>query len=94
MPAIGWGSWQILKTGLPQVLAMHYHWQQSALVILHNFDEKPHEVLLTLPQNEERLEDLMVAKERSLADKKGRHHLTLEAYGYRWFRVGGPGERP
>ncbi|MGV3505479.1 MAG: alpha-amylase family protein [Adhaeribacter sp.] len=93
-PAIGWGSWKLLKTGRPQVLALYYSWQDSALAILHNFGDKPQEVLLTLPQGEEQLEDLMVAKEKSLADEKGRHHLTLEAYGYRWFRVGGSGPRP
>ncbi|WP_162055329.1 alpha-amylase family protein [Pontibacter pamirensis] len=85
---IGWGQWQILNTGLAQVLGMHYSWQGSSLIILHNFDEKAHEVTLDLKQEKEvRLVDLM-ANDESRADEKGIHHITLDAYGYRWFRAG------
>jgi len=28
-------------------------------------------------------------KSTSRADKEGKHRLVIEAYGYRWFRVGG-----
>ncbi|MFD3003721.1 alpha-amylase family protein [Pontibacter toksunensis] len=85
---IGWGDWQILDTGRDQVLAMHYNWEGSSLVVLHNFDQKAHEVDLKLKQEKEsKLIDLMANKE-SEADAKGVHHITLEAYGYRWFRAG------
>ncbi|RDV13865.1 trehalose synthase [Pontibacter diazotrophicus] len=85
---IGWGQWQILNTGLAQVLGMHYSWEGSSLVILHNFDEKAHEVKLDLKQEKEaKLVDLMAISE-SVADKKGIHHITMDAYGYRWFRAG------
>ena len=81
-PEIGWGDWQILKTDVKPVLAMHYHWQESSLIILHNFDEKCHEVTLDLKQAaEERLTDLLTVSE-SVADEKGQHKITLEAYGY------------
>ncbi len=85
---IGWGNWQILKTDIPQVLGMHYHWKGSSLVILHNFDEKAHEVILKLEKDEpEKLVDLMV-EDVIIADEKGSHRITLDAYGYRWFRTG------
>lgn len=85
---IGWGEWQILKTGFKQVLGMHYHWQGSSLVILHNLDERAHEINLELKQKgEEKLIDLMVDYQ-SIADEKGVHHISLDAYGYRWFRAG------
>ncbi|WP_018479108.1 alpha-amylase family protein [Pontibacter roseus] len=91
---IGWGEWQILQTNKASVLCMHYSWQGSSLLILHNFDEKAHEVVLDLKQTrkeeqekEIRLVDLMVNYE-SEADDKGKHFITLEAYGYRWFRAG------
>lgn len=85
---IGWGEWQILQTGVPQVLGMHYSWKNSSLVILHNFDEKAHEAVLDLEQNQEgKLVDLMDIQE-SKADKNGLHHINLDAYGYRWFRAG------
>jgi maltose alpha-D-glucosyltransferase / alpha-amylase len=90
-PEIGWGDWQILKTDQPKVLAMHYHWQNSSLIILHNFDEKCVEVKLNLKQDaEEKLIDLMAVHE-SEADAKGHHHISLDAYGYRWFRAGNLG---
>jgi maltose alpha-D-glucosyltransferase / alpha-amylase len=85
---IGWGHWQILKTNKASVLCMHYHWQGSSLVILHNFEEKAHEVMLNLKKEEEiKLVDLMENLE-AVADEKGMHCITLEAYGYRWFRAG------
>jgi maltose alpha-D-glucosyltransferase / alpha-amylase len=85
---IGWGDWQVLKTNKPQTLTMHYSWQGSSLIILHNFDEKAHEVKLHLPfEKDTDLVDLM-ASHKIEADEKGVYHVNLEAYGYRWFRAG------
>ncbi|PRY10193.1 maltose alpha-D-glucosyltransferase/alpha-amylase [Pontibacter ummariensis] len=89
-PEIGWGDWEILPTGLPQVLCLYYCWRGNSLVILHNFDVRPHVISLNLnlqQKKEYRLVDLMVNDE-SMADEKGNHTIMLEAYGYRWFRVG------
>ncbi|WP_207430189.1 alpha-amylase family protein [Sabulibacter ruber] len=87
-PEIGWGDWQILPTNLDAVLAMHYCWKGSSLLVIHNFAEKAHEVTLALQQAaEEKIIDLL-ANEESLADEDGCHHIMLEAYGYRWFRAG------
>ena len=88
-PEIGWGEWQILKTDVAQVLAMHYNWKGRSLIILHNFDERKHEVTLNLKQEPEgKLIDLLAINE-SVADEKGRHRITLHAYDYRWFRAEG-----
>ena len=88
-PEIGWGSWELLDTGCPEALAMRYDWRGNSLVIVHNFDTKPHE-LLVRPGVEggERLVSLL-AEEESLADEKGVHGLVLDAFGYNWYRVGG-----
>ncbi|TPE46159.1 alpha-amylase family protein [Pontibacter mangrovi] len=86
---IGWGDWEILDTGNPSVLGMHYHWQGSSLLILHNFGEKACEVIIDLKTIKiGELIDLM-RLESCTADKKGRHTINLEAYGYRWFRAEG-----
>jgi maltose alpha-D-glucosyltransferase / alpha-amylase len=86
-PEIGCSPWQILQTGVRQVLALQYQGQGKSLVIVHNFDEKPQEVKLRLsPEKEALLQDLMAIKQ-SRADEQGRHHITLDAYGYRWFRA-------
>ncbi|SFF95783.1 alpha-amylase family protein [Pontibacter chinhatensis] len=84
---IGWGDWKLLETGNKYILGMHYSWQDSSLLIFHNFDEKAHEAILDQKEHKEhRLIDLMRNVE-SHADEKGRHCITLEAYGYRWFRT-------
>jgi maltose alpha-D-glucosyltransferase/alpha-amylase len=31
----------------------------------------------------------LLTNEHSRAGENGKHHLLLEAYGYRWYRVGG-----
>lgn len=85
---IGWGEWQILEIDNPSILGMHYHWHGSSLLIFHNFDEKAHEIVLDLKKEQvKKLVDLM-RDEESEADKKGKHYITLDAYGYRWFRAG------
>jgi maltose alpha-D-glucosyltransferase/alpha-amylase len=87
-PEVGWGDWKILRTGSPSVLAMRYHWLGNALVVVHNFDGMPQEIRLkTDKEHEARLVNLLVNDE-SRADSSGYHKMALEAYGYRWFRVG------
>ncbi len=87
-PEIDWGQWQLVKTGCEQVLGICYSWKGNSLIVLHNFEEKPHEILLNLNQQEgEKLIDLM-ANVESVADNKGVQRVTLDAYGYRWFRTG------
>ncbi|HEX2095155.1 MAG TPA: alpha-amylase family protein [Longimicrobiaceae bacterium] len=88
-PEIGWGSWRLLRTGSPHVLAMRYDWRGSSVVVVHNFDTSPREVRIR-PDVEggDRLTDLL-REEESRADR-GTHRIALDAFGYRWFRVGGP----
>jgi maltose alpha-D-glucosyltransferase/alpha-amylase len=87
-PEIGWGDWTILQSGAPTVLAMRYDWRGNSLVVLHNFDDKSHEAKIK-PQVEggARLVNLL-HKDQSHADESGTHRIPLEAYGYRWYRVG------
>lgn len=85
---IGWGHWQLLSTGYECILGMHYNWQGSSLVILHNFDRRAHELTLDLKsEKESKLVDL-IGDYESIAGKDGKHRITLGAYGYRWFRAG------
>jgi maltose alpha-D-glucosyltransferase/alpha-amylase len=88
-PEIGWGEWTVLRTGSPHVLALRYHWRGNSLITLHNFDDHPHQVRIK-PDTAggERLVSLLSDTE-SEADEKGAHTITLMAYGYQWYRVGG-----
>jgi maltose alpha-D-glucosyltransferase / alpha-amylase len=83
-PEIGWGTWKILATGSPNVLAMQYDWRGESVVIVHNFAGKQKEISIAV---DERLADLRVEAE-SLPNGRGKHALALDAYGYRWFRAG------
>jgi maltose alpha-D-glucosyltransferase/alpha-amylase len=58
---------------------------------VHNFDSKPREIRLSAGVDDERGNRLidLLAHNHCEADEKGRHHLLLRAYDYRWYRVGG-----
>ncbi len=88
-PEIGYGAWAILETGNRHVLAMRYDWLGNSLVILHNFDNEPHEVEIEpgVP-NSDKLFNL-IQEDTSHVGGDGRHRLKLKPYGYLWYRVGG-----
>ncbi len=87
-PEIGWGDWKILKTGSPSVLAIRYDWRDSSLLLIHNFSDKPQEIRVKPGvDGSETLVNLLASTD-SHAKGNGFHRLSLEAYGYRWYRVG------
>jgi maltose alpha-D-glucosyltransferase / alpha-amylase len=87
-PEIGWGTWSLIETKLPNILAMLYEWRGNQLLTVHNFAAQRQDVVLPLRQQEgEGIFDLLIEDE-SRADRRGRHTIVLEAHGYRWFRVG------
>lgn len=56
---------------------------------MHNFSSRPQEALfrLDIPDGDHLTNHLV--NEEIHADADGQHRVALEAYGYRWFRVGG-----
>jgi maltose alpha-D-glucosyltransferase/alpha-amylase len=90
-PEIGWGDWRIVRTNRPEVLAMLYQWRNTRLLCVHNLAPAPCQVRLEIGAGRgERLADL-IDQDEAIADSGGVHHLELEPYGYRWYRVGGLG---
>ncbi len=91
VPEIGWGDFAILATGNPGVLAMRYDWRNNAVLFVHNFTEMPCEIRFAvgLSDGTEKLLVNLLTEEHSRAHKDGKHHLVLEPYAYRWYRVGG-----
>ncbi len=89
---IGWGDLEILEQNQKAVLAHSMRSDLGRFVALHNFAERPVAVDLRLPDEpgEVRLVDLLGADRVELDD--GRARIELDAYGYRWFRVGRPGD--
>ncbi len=88
-PEIGWGSWNIIPTRPPNVLAIEYVWRGTSLVCLHNLAAHPVEVSLSPTTDERGLLANVLTQEVSTAGGDGAHHIDLDAYDYRWYRVGG-----
>jgi maltose alpha-D-glucosyltransferase/alpha-amylase len=90
-PEIGWGTYRILATGNPGVLALKYEWRNNSLIVIHNFDDRETTVTIDPDSNEgSQLTNLFVG-EHSQAQPNGKHKIVMEGYGYRWYRVGGLG---
>jgi maltose alpha-D-glucosyltransferase/alpha-amylase len=81
----------VIATRDPAVLVIRYDWRNNSVLFVHNLDEKPREVSFAvgLPGEAGKLLVNLLSEDHSQADERGRHTLLLEAYGYRWYRVGG-----
>jgi maltose alpha-D-glucosyltransferase/alpha-amylase len=90
---ISWGSWKILDRLPPNVLGIRYDWNDRSTIVLHNFADEPSPVHLRVEGPQGRVLMNLLAQERCEADERGRHLIELEAYGYRWLRLGDM-ERP
>ncbi|WP_430242812.1 alpha-amylase family protein [Neorhizobium sp. DAR64861/K0K2] len=89
-PEIGWGTFECLDTGDDGVLAMRYDWRDNALVILHNFHDRPVEITFDVGLEDAGRNLIDIADDSdSTADDNGKHHIVIEPYGYRWYRAGG-----
>jgi maltose alpha-D-glucosyltransferase/alpha-amylase len=91
VPEIGWGDFTVIATRDPAVLVIRYDWRNNSVLFVHNFDEKPREVSFAvgLPGDAAKLLVNLLTEDHSQANEEGKHTLLLEAYGYRWYRIGG-----
>lgn len=91
VPEVGWGAFKALATGDDAVLALRYDWRKNSVLFLHNFAAEPREVEFSagLPGEDGQLLINLLSSDHSRAGKRGRHRVCLDAYGYRWYRVGG-----
>jgi maltose alpha-D-glucosyltransferase/alpha-amylase len=91
VPEVGWGEFKVIDTGDKSVLAMRYDWRNNSVLFLHNFADSPREVRFASGLKQAGADALinLLAGDHSNADDRGKHCVMLEAYGYRWYRVGG-----
>jgi len=91
IPEVGWGEFEILPIRDPAVLGIRYDWRNNSVLFLHNLSDTPREVKFSsgLPRSEGRMLVNLLSDNHSRAAADGWHRLLLEAYGYRWYRVGG-----
>jgi maltose alpha-D-glucosyltransferase/alpha-amylase len=91
VPEVSWGDFTFLQTRDPAVLAMRYDWRNNSVLFVHNLSPSPREVRfeIGLPHEEGKLLVNLLTEHHSRADVDGRHCMLLEAYDWRWYRVGG-----
>ena len=91
VPEIGWGEFEWVATRDVSVLAIRYEWRNNSVLFVHNLASTPREVTFTVqsPDESGRVLINLLSEDHSQAETSGRHRLLLEAYGYRWYRVGG-----
>jgi maltose alpha-D-glucosyltransferase/alpha-amylase len=91
VPEVGWGDFVVIPMRNPAVLVMRYDWRNNSVLFVHNFDPEPHEIAFATGVQGEH-GDLLVnllGTEHSKPGDDGKHHLVIEGWGYRWYRVGG-----
>ncbi len=85
---IGWGEWTLFAEEQRDVLGLRYNRLGRVLLAVHNFSPEPR--VIAIPASvagDERLIDLL-GTDDSQADGRGRHLISLPAYGFRWLRPG------
>jgi len=91
VPEIGWGTFKVLNIRDNAILGLRYDWRNNSVLFLHNLADEPREIRFTteLQGDEGRSLINLLSTEHSEVGEDGKHCVCLEAYGYRWYRVGG-----
>jgi maltose alpha-D-glucosyltransferase/alpha-amylase len=89
-PEISWGQFVVLRTNVPEVLAMRYDWRDTSLVTLHNFSSSKRSVDMKVGCARDGFLSEVFDGRHSKAHNDGTHHIEMDGYAWRWFRVGGP----
>lgn len=89
-PELGWGAYDLVDTGSDNVLAVASSWRGNTVLCLHNFAAEAREISFSLSRRADGRRPLtnLLGRDHGVPDAHGRHHMSLEPYGYRWFRVG------
>src|SRR6185295_16561090 len=87
-PELGWGKSEVLATSSDNVLALASTWRGNTVVCVHNFAGEARDVILSFPAGRERQLTNLLSRDHSLPDARGRHCISIQPYGYRWYRVG------
>jgi maltose alpha-D-glucosyltransferase / alpha-amylase len=87
-PEISWGDFVVLRTNVPEVLAIRYDWRGASLLTLHNFARGKRRVRVNLGCPRGGLLTDAFNHHHSKAHHDGAHQIEMNGYGWRWFRVG------
>lgn len=90
---MGWGAFEAIRQPSRSVLVHRLSGAEGAMVALHNFSDDPAVVEFAVPETEPgcQLVDLLVDGTAIDIGEGGQVSIPMDGYGYRWFRVLGPG---
>lgn len=86
-PEIGWGSWELIETNQDSVMAHCCHWKESSILAIHNLSRTACTVTLKFQHKVESATELL-ADQPYQSVEQVQDDISLEGYGYRWFRLG------
>ena len=78
----------MLRTNSTAVLAIRYDWRNTSMVTLHNFSSGVQNVKLKVGCTHDDLLLEVFDGRHSRKHNDGIHHIRMEGYAWRWFRVG------
>lgn len=85
-PEFGYGNFEMIDTGHPQVFAHRCRWKGRTVVAVHNFGADKVNVKLDLGAGIAGVIDLLGDHEYTPLEDDT-HQIELDGYGYRWFRL-------
>jgi maltose alpha-D-glucosyltransferase/alpha-amylase len=88
-PEISWGNFVVLRTNVPEVLAIRYDWRDTSLVTLHNFGNATQKARVKVGTQRDGLLVDVFDGHHAKAYADGAHRVELPPYAWRWYRVGG-----
>jgi hypothetical protein len=88
-PELAWGDSQLLTTDVAAVFAHRCDWDGGTVIAVHNLAAEPCHVRIDLEAVDEgtRLDDLLDERPAIETLDDNSVELTLEAFGYRWYRL-------
>jgi glycosidase len=89
VPEVGWGTWSVIETDAPGVLAHRCDWQDCALIAVHNLRAERVNVALTIAIGGCLQEVVLADGDYPQLDETS-PSLTLQPYGYYWLRLRHP----
>jgi maltose alpha-D-glucosyltransferase/alpha-amylase len=90
IPEVGWGDFHFVATHDPSILAIRYDWRGNSVPFIHNLVSYPREIEFTVGLDvADQTPVNVLSDNHTQLDRGGRHRVLLEAYGYRWYRIGG-----
>lgn len=92
-PELGWGRFEVVDQPHAAVLAHRCTWHEAELVAVHNLGPDPVSVAMRLPDASGAVLSDLLCDGDTTVGADGCAELLLEAYGYRWLRVGRDGDR-